>query len=163
MPAGALAASRCRAPRLGLVAVYRDQGISGSKGRDKRPGLDRLLQAVARRDIDMVAAWSVDRLGRSLTVSGERVAGAERQEQPPLFASAGARYFDPSGRTMYQMFGVFAEFERSMIRERSCPDLILFIVGSPSLTYVTLSGTPSCRTAPTICDLKPAVSGPDAC
>jgi DNA invertase Pin-like site-specific DNA recombinase len=50
-----------------VVAVYRDQGISGSKGRDKRPGLDRLLQAVARRDIDMVAAWSVDRLGRSLT------------------------------------------------------------------------------------------------
>jgi DNA invertase Pin-like site-specific DNA recombinase len=50
-----------------VVTVYKDQGISGAKGRDKRPGLDRLMQAVARREIDMVAAWSVDRLGRSLT------------------------------------------------------------------------------------------------
>jgi DNA invertase Pin-like site-specific DNA recombinase len=50
-----------------VVTVYRDQGISGAKGRDKRAGLDKLLQAVARREIDMVAAWSVDRLGRSLT------------------------------------------------------------------------------------------------
>ena len=50
-----------------VAGVYRDQGISGAKGRDKRPGLDRLMQAVARREVDMLAAWSVDRLGRSLT------------------------------------------------------------------------------------------------
>ena len=37
------------------------------KERDKRAGLDGLMQAVARREVDMVAAWSVDRLGRSLT------------------------------------------------------------------------------------------------
>ena len=49
-----------------MVEVFEDTGISGAKGRDKRPGLDRLLKAVARRDVDMVAAWSVDRLGRSL-------------------------------------------------------------------------------------------------
>ena len=49
-----------------VVSVYRDQGISGAKGRDKRPGLDKLLQAVARKEFGMVAAWSVDRLGRSL-------------------------------------------------------------------------------------------------
>jgi DNA invertase Pin-like site-specific DNA recombinase len=48
------------------VEIYQDAGISGSKGRDKRPGLDRLLKAVARREIDLVGAWSVDRLGRSL-------------------------------------------------------------------------------------------------
>src|SRR6478736_900662 len=50
-----------------VVTVYKDQGISGAKGRDKRPGLDKLMQAVARKEIDMIAAWSVDRLGRSLT------------------------------------------------------------------------------------------------
>jgi len=49
-----------------MVEFFEDAGISGAKGRDKRPGLDRLLKAVARRDVDMVAAWSVDRLGRSL-------------------------------------------------------------------------------------------------
>ena len=53
-----------RSPRHGwrVVDFFEDAGISGAKGRDKRPGLDRLLKAVARRDVDMVTAWSVDRL-----------------------------------------------------------------------------------------------------
>ena len=50
-----------------VVNVFRDQGISGAKSRNQRPGLDALMQAVVRREVDMVAAWSVDRLGRSLT------------------------------------------------------------------------------------------------
>jgi Resolvase, N terminal domain len=49
-----------------VVHVFEDNGISGAKDRDQRPGLDALLKAVARREIDMVAAWSVDRLGRAL-------------------------------------------------------------------------------------------------
>ena len=50
-----------------IVKVYRDAGISGTKGRDKRPGLDAMLKAVNAKEFDMVAAWSVDRLGRSLS------------------------------------------------------------------------------------------------
>jgi DNA invertase Pin-like site-specific DNA recombinase len=46
--------------------VYADEGISGTKGREGRPEFDKLLKAIARREVDMVAAWSVDRLGRSL-------------------------------------------------------------------------------------------------
>ena len=50
-----------------VAGVFRDEGISGgTKGRDKRPGLDALLKGVARREFDIVAAWSVCRLGRSL-------------------------------------------------------------------------------------------------
>ena len=49
-----------------IVATFADKGISGAKGRDKRPGYEALCQAVARKEIDLVAAWSVDRLGRSL-------------------------------------------------------------------------------------------------
>jgi DNA invertase Pin-like site-specific DNA recombinase len=49
-----------------VVATFTDAGISGTKGRDKRPGYDRLCRSVARREFDQVAAWSVDRLGRSL-------------------------------------------------------------------------------------------------
>ena len=48
------------------MATFTDEGISGAKGRDKRPGYDALLRGVARRDFQMVASWSVDRLGRSL-------------------------------------------------------------------------------------------------
>lgn len=49
-----------------ITAVFTDAGISGARGRDKRPGFDQLMKAATRREIDMVAAWSVDRLGRSL-------------------------------------------------------------------------------------------------
>jgi DNA invertase Pin-like site-specific DNA recombinase len=49
-----------------VAATFEDTGISGSKGREARPGFDALMMAVARREIDMVVAWSVDRLGRSL-------------------------------------------------------------------------------------------------
>src|SRR5215467_13458147 len=59
---------RAAAERLGhqVVAEFTDSGISGAKGREKRPGLNRLLEGVTRRDFDKVMAWSVDRLGRSL-------------------------------------------------------------------------------------------------
>jgi len=75
-----------------------------------------LLKAVARREVDMVAAWSVDRLGRSLTdrLDFLRELHAKGVDLP---ASTGSRYV-PSGRAMFQITGVFAEFERAMIRER---------------------------------------------
>jgi DNA invertase Pin-like site-specific DNA recombinase len=50
-----------------IVKVYEDAGISGAKGRDQRPGLDAMMKAVNAKEFDMVATWSVDRLGRSLT------------------------------------------------------------------------------------------------
>ncbi len=49
-----------------VAKVYTDDGVSGAKSREQRPGLDELLKGVARREFDVVAAWSVDRLGRSL-------------------------------------------------------------------------------------------------
>ena len=59
---------RAIADRMGwqIVETYRDQGISGAKGRDQRPAFDALCKDAARRRFDMVLAWSVDRLGRSL-------------------------------------------------------------------------------------------------
>ncbi len=101
-----------------VVGIFQDQGISGAKGRDRRPGLDALMKGVARRDFDLVAAWSVDRLGRSLpdlvTLLGELQArGVDLfLHQQALDTST------PSGRMLFQMLGVFAEFERSMIRSR---------------------------------------------
>lgn len=45
-----------------VVNVFEDAGISGAKGREGRPALDALLKAFARREVDMVAAWSVEHL-----------------------------------------------------------------------------------------------------
>ena len=49
------------AGRMGceIVKVYKDHGISGAKGRDKRPAFDALCRAATRREFDMVMAWSV--------------------------------------------------------------------------------------------------------
>ena len=101
-----------------VVSVYRDQGISGAKGRDKRPGLDKLLQAVARKEFDMVAAWSVDRLGRSLIDLVGILQEFHAKHVGLYLHQQGIDTTTPSGKAMFQMMGVFAEFERSMIHER---------------------------------------------
>src|SRR5262249_22621637 len=49
-----------------IVEQYSDAGISGGKGRDDRPGLDQMLKDAQRRRFDVVMAWAIDRLGRSL-------------------------------------------------------------------------------------------------
>ena len=106
--------------RLGwtVVDTLADEGISGAKGRDKRPAYDRLMQMITRKEIDMVASWSVCRLGRSLqhlvTFLGEiNSRGVDLYlHQQALDTST------PSGRAMFGMMGVFAEFERAMISER---------------------------------------------
>jgi DNA invertase Pin-like site-specific DNA recombinase len=108
------------AGRLGwsIVAIYRDEGISGTKGRDKRPGLDALLKGVARREFDIVAAWSVCRLGRSLSdLIG--LLGELRSRDIDLYLHQQALDTStPSGRMLFGMLGVFSEFERAMIRDR---------------------------------------------
>jgi DNA invertase Pin-like site-specific DNA recombinase len=50
-----------------VVEVYSDAGISGAKGRNGRPGLDTMLKDASRRKFDIVMAWAIDRLGRSLS------------------------------------------------------------------------------------------------
>ena len=101
-----------------IVNVFQDAGISGAKGRDKRPGLDALLKAVNGKEFDMVAAWSVDRLGRSLTdLLG--ILQALHDKGVDLFLhQQGLDTSTSAGRAMFQMLGVFAEFERGIIRER---------------------------------------------
>jgi DNA invertase Pin-like site-specific DNA recombinase len=101
-----------------IVRVYEDNGISGTQGRDKRPGLDQALKDATRRRYDMLAAWSVDRLGRSLqdvvsAMQELRGAGVDLfLHQQALDTSTS------SGRAMYGMLAVFAEFEREIIVER---------------------------------------------
>ncbi|KAB7644409.1 recombinase family protein [Polymorphobacter fuscus] len=101
-----------------IIADYDDRGISGAKGRDQRPGFDALMKAITRREIDMVACWSVDRLGRSLQhligfLSEINAKGVDLYlHQQALDTST------PSGRAMFGMLSVFADFEREMIRAR---------------------------------------------
>ena len=111
---------RAVADRAGwqVTAVYKDEGISGSKGRDKRPGLDAMLKAATRREHDVVMAWSVDRLGRSLQDLVAMLSDLHASGIDLYLHQQAIDTTTPAGKALFQMMGVFAEFERSMIRER---------------------------------------------
>ena len=101
-----------------IVKVYEDAGISGAKGRDKRPGLDAMMKAVNAKEFDMVAAWSVDRLGRSLTDLLGILQRLHDKGVDLFLHQQGLDTSTTAGKAMFQMLGVFAEFERGIIRER---------------------------------------------
>jgi DNA invertase Pin-like site-specific DNA recombinase len=101
-----------------IVKVFEDAGISGAKGRDKRPGLDAMMKAVNAKDFDMVAAWSVDRLGRSLTDLLAILQALHEKGVDLFLHQQGIDTSTTAGKAMFQMLGVFAEFERGIIRER---------------------------------------------
>ena len=101
-----------------VVAAYEDAGISGAKSRDKRPGFDALCKDMARCRFDIVAAWSVDRLGRSLQDLVAFLGDLQASGKDLYLHVQGLDTATPSGRAMFQMLGVFSEFERSIIQER---------------------------------------------
>ena len=101
-----------------VVETFTDNGVSGAKGRDQRPAFDALCKGVARRDFDVVAAWSVDRLGRSLQHLVGFLEELRAKDVGLFLLQQGLDSATPAGRALFQMCGVFAEFERSMIQER---------------------------------------------
>jgi DNA invertase Pin-like site-specific DNA recombinase len=101
-----------------VTAVFTDEGISGAKGRDQRPGFDALLKAIARREVDLVAAWAVDRIGRSLPDLVAFLGDLNAKGVDLYLHRQGLDTSTPSGRAMFGMLSVFADFERAMIRER---------------------------------------------
>src|SRR5947199_2013522 len=108
------------AARMGceVVKVYKDHGISGTRGRDKRPAFDALCRDAAKRQFDMVMAWSVDRLGRSLQDLVGFLSELHALRIDLFLHQQGLDTTTPAGKAMFQMLGVFAEFERSIIQER---------------------------------------------
>jgi DNA invertase Pin-like site-specific DNA recombinase len=101
-----------------VVNEYRDAGISGSKGREARPGLDEMLEDAGRRRFDVVMAWAIDRLGRSLIDLLGTIQTLEHCGVDLYLDQQAIDTTTPAGRLMFQITGAFAEFERSMIRQR---------------------------------------------
>src|SRR5215813_15203018 len=101
-----------------VVAEFCDDGISGARGRDRRPAFDRLHKAITRREFDIVAAWSVDRLGRSLQDLVAFLGELHGAGVDLYLDRQGVDTSTPAGKALFQMLGVFAEFERAIIQER---------------------------------------------
>ena len=101
-----------------IVVEFVDQGVSGAKGRQERRQFDALLHGVARREFDMIAAWSVDRLGRSLQDLLAFLLELQSKRVDLYLHQQALDTSTPMGRAMFQLCGVFAELERSIIQER---------------------------------------------
>jgi len=101
-----------------IEEIYSDEGISGAKGRDKRPGLDAMLKGATKRKFDVVMAWALDRVGRSLidllnTIKHLESVGVDLYLDQQHLDTTTAQ-----GRLLFQINSAFAEFERAMIAQR---------------------------------------------
>jgi DNA invertase Pin-like site-specific DNA recombinase len=101
-----------------VVEVYSDAGISGAKGRSGRPGLDTMLKDASRRKFDVVMAWAIDRLGRSLSDLLDTIQHLEACRVDLYLDQQAIDTTTPMGKLVFQLTGAFAEFERTMIRQR---------------------------------------------
>lgn len=101
-----------------VVHIFADEGISGIKGRDKRPAFDALMKAITRRDVDLVAAFSVCRIGRSLQHLVSFLAEINASNVDLYLHQQSIDTSTPAGRALFGMLGVFSELERSLIADR---------------------------------------------
>jgi len=101
-----------------IAETYIDHGISGSKGRDKRPAFDKLCKDATNGKLDLVAAWSIDRLGRSLQHVVTFLSELNAMSVDLYLHQQSVDSSTPGGKAMLSMCAVFAEFERNMIIER---------------------------------------------
>lgn len=108
------------AARMGWTVVQEltDDGISGAKGRDQRPAFDQLFRMVQRKEIDVVMAWSIDRLGRSIQhllsfMTEIQAVGVDLYIHQQAINTA-----TPAGRMVFGIFSALGEYERELIRER---------------------------------------------
>src|SRR5215472_12903359 len=97
---------------------YIDHGISGAKGREKRPAFDRLCKDAVRRRFDVVMAWSIDRVGRRVKDVATFMAEMEELGVSQYYEKQAIDSSTTYGKGMLHMAAVFAELERDVIRER---------------------------------------------
>ena len=101
-----------------VIATFKDEGVSGAFGREVRAQYDSMLKQGVQAKYDVVLAWDVSRLSRSLvdlvtTLDELHACGIDLYLHQQAIDTT-----TPAGRAMFQMCGVFAEFERGMLSER---------------------------------------------
>lgn len=101
-----------------IVQTYEDAEIGGAKGRDQRPAFDAMLRDAVRRRFDILMVRSIDRLGRSVLHVANALAELDAAGIRLYCDQQGINSSTPMGRAMVQMASVFAEQERSILRDR---------------------------------------------
>jgi DNA invertase Pin-like site-specific DNA recombinase len=101
-----------------VIATFKDEGISGAFGREVRAQYDSMLKQGVQAKFDVILAWDVSRLSRSLvdlvtTLDELHACGIDLYLHQQAIDTT-----TPAGKAMFQMCGVFAEFEREILSER---------------------------------------------
>jgi len=101
-----------------IIATFKDEGISGAFGREVRAQYDSMLKQGVQAKFDVVLAWDVSRLSRSLvdlvtTLDELHACGIDLYLHQQAIDTT-----TPAGKAMFQMCGVFAEFERGILSQR---------------------------------------------
>ena len=134
----------CEKNGLECVGVFEDV-MSGGKA--ERPGLDKMLNSVVGLGAEAVVCVKLDRLGRSLLNVAQLIARLESHDVALICTSQGidTRKDNPCGRLQMNVLAAVAEFERSLIRERTRAGLAVArangkILGRPSVKLVADPG-----------------------
>ncbi len=101
--------------RAGCERVFTDHGVSGAT--IEREGLSQAIAAVGKGDVLVV--WKLDRLGRSLSFLIELIEKLRNEGAGFESLSDGIGTTTAGGKLVFHIMGALAEFERSLISERS--------------------------------------------
>ena len=111
------AAGRCSWQVVGEFIEPGSSSGAGGSGRGEGPAADRLMVAVARREVDLVAACSLDRLGRSLPELVGRLCELRSRGVDLYLHRPGLDTCTPAGRALYELLDLFDDCERSLVVE----------------------------------------------
>src|SRR5437764_3978435 len=95
-----------------VVEVYVDHASSGAKRRDKRPAFDQMLKDASRRKFDVVLAWAIDRMGRSLRDLLDTIEHLQATGVDLYLDQQNIDTTTPSGKLLFHVTGAFAEFQQ---------------------------------------------------
>lgn len=101
--------------QAGCHRIFEDHGVSGSD--EHRGGLSSMLKALRRGDILIV--WRLDRLGRSIAHLISMVETLRRRGIGFISLTESIDTSSPGGKLIFHILAALAEFEKSLIRERT--------------------------------------------
>jgi DNA invertase Pin-like site-specific DNA recombinase len=101
-----------------VIATFKDEGISGAFGREVRAQYDLMLKQSVQASFDVVLAWDISRLSRSLPDLVQTLVELHACGMNLYLHQQAIDTTTPAGRAIFQMCGVFAEFERGILSER---------------------------------------------
>lgn len=99
-----------------VVGLYVDRGVSGS--RESRPELDRLMRATREGKVDVVACWKFDRFARSVKHLVTALDEFMHHQVDFVSITEAVDTATPAGRMLFSVIAAFAEFEKSVLKER---------------------------------------------